>query len=982
MKNKIYSFLFLTVGLFFLFNTQVKASHAAGAELRYDWISGSTYKFTYTFYRSCEPGAITEPASVTLCYHNTCGGTGNLTMQKSGGVNGVDVSPGCPGYPTECSGGTTPGYKEWKYSGTVTLPSQCNYWTFFVSISARNSSIVNLNAPGGAALYVEATLDNLNAQGNSSPFFTVKPIGYMCVNSPFIFNNGAVDPNNDSLSYELIMPLDGGGSCTTPSSPCTFATGGTLPVFNLTNNPIGCNNTFSLSATTGALTLTPSLLGKQVLTIRVNEWKNGMKIGSIIRDMQWVIMPCSSNPPNLVPDSTTLTGVQLVNGQVQGCAGQPFNFCFNINSPTNPTAVLVATANNAAIATGSSLVFTGNGSANIQGCFTWNPTMADTGLTVLNVTVKDSTCTPPGILLSNTFTIPLFVWGPTKGGPDTAICSIDSIQLWAHGGLTYQWDVLPGGAPLSSLSCTNCANPWASPSVSTQYVVTSTSGNTLCFTHSDTVTVDVLPPPNFNLGPDITTCNGDSAHLNINLIPAPNTSYSINWFPSTFLSNDTIANPWVKPLHDTTYVVTVIPGGVGQCGGRDTLFVNVLQGFTLFNSDTAICKGQTVQIQAIGETAYTYKWSPTIGINNPNIINPGISPDTSRMYVIKASYPGCSDSIAKIYIDVQPNPTVYVGVDRILCMGDTVHLKSIVTPSSYPFYSYTWTPAGGLNSQNTPNPIFTALQTTNLVLTVKTPAKCNGSDQVKFTVINATFMQLSSDTAICPRDSAHIRANGNTISSIAWSPDYYLYNANTKTPVAFPVTTTTYTVIAVDTNNCKDTAYLTVEVKPDAVLTLPDSVRLYPGDSYQMDPGGNGLYFQWFPPLGLSETNISNPIATPNVNTRYFVQTSTEAGCTAVDSIDVYVSYDSDLGVPNAFTPGAGPNGLIKINHLGNANLVAFTIFNRWGQKVFETANLNDGWDGNFNGKAQPMGVYVYTVEAVSPNGRRFTKQGNITLIR
>lgn len=987
MIKKLLSFLLLTCLLLFGIHSEVKATHAAGAEITYEWISGSTYKIIYTFYRSCAPGATTEPTTVSCCYYATCGGPSyTVTLTKIPGVNGTEVGTGCPGYPSQCSGGTNPGYREWKYSGTVTLPSQCNFWRFYVSVNARNNAITNLTNPGGTELYVETTFDNQAAQGNSSPYFTVKPISYMCINSPYTFNNGAVDPNGDSLSYEQIMPMGAAGTTGCAAGAVAPNTNFNQPVgnptfFNLTNNPLSTNNTYNLNASTGSVTFTPNAQQIAVIAIRVKEWRNGQLIGSIVRDMQYVVLNCTSVPPNFATDTTTLTGVQMVNGQVQGCANQPFNFCFNINS-SNPAAVLVASANNATIATGSTITYTGAGTANVQGCFSWNPTAADTGLKVLSVTVKDSTCTPPGILLAQTFTIPLYVWGPTIAGPDTAICSIDSIQLWAKGGLTYSWSVLPGGSPITSLSCINCKNPIVTPTVSTKYVVTSTSGNNICNKHIDTVDVQVLPPPNFTLGPDVTTCKGDSMQLNVNLTAAPNTTYQVTWFPSTWLSSDTILNPIIKPLRDTTYVVTIVPNGVGQCGGRDTLNVNVLQGFTIYNNDTAICKGQSVQIQGLGETEYLYTWQPLIGVGNPSIINPLITPDTSRLYTITASYPGCTDSVQQIFIDVQPIPNVFVGADKTLCLGDTVHLQGQVNPSSYPFYTYSWTPAGGLNIPNIINPIFTALNTTNLTLTVKTPAGCTGSDDAKFTVIKSNFINISADTAICPRDTANIRALGGSISTVIWSPNIYIKDSTLGNNKVWPVTSTTYTVIARDTNFCLDTAVVTVEVKPQAVVYLPDSVRIYPGDSYQMDPGGNGLYFQWFPPAGLSATNVANPIATPNVNTRYFVRAFTEFGCPSIDSIDVMVSYDSYLDVPNAFTPGNNANSTAHIVHLGNATLKTFAIFNRWGQKVFETSDINEGWDGTFGGKPQPMGVYVYIVEAVTPTGRKFVKQGNITLIR
>ena len=86
--------------------------------------------------------------------------------------------------------------------------------------------------------------------------------------------------------------------------------------------------------------------------------------------------------------------------------------------------------------------------------------------------------------------------------------------------------------------------------------------------------------------------------------------------------------------------------------------------------------------------------------------------------------------------------------------------------------------------------------------------------------------------------------------------------------------------------------------------------------------------------------------------------------------------------MPNAFTPGNGPNGKFQVILRGEAKLNHMRIFNRWGTKVYESSDINDGWDGTFNGTAQPFDVYVYDIEAVTSTGRTFSKHGNVTLIR
>jgi gliding motility-associated-like protein len=119
-----------------------------------------------------------------------------------------------------------------------------------------------------------------------------------------------------------------------------------------------------------------------------------------------------------------------------------------------------------------------------------------------------------------------------------------------------------------------------------------------------------------------------------------------------------------------------------------------------------------------------------------------------------------------------------------------------------------------------------------------------------------------------------------------------------------------------------------------------------------------------------------------DVNTKYTVTGMTESGCVVTDEVNVLVMDESLIEVPNAFSPGNGANGKFKVLRRGDATLKSFTIFNRWGAKVFETSDINAGWDGTFNGEAQPMGVYIYTIDAVSVTGKRITKQGNVTLVR
>ena len=135
--------------------------------------------------------------------------------------------------------------------------------------------------------------------------------------------------------------------------------------------------------------------------------------------------------------------------------------------------------------------------------------------------------------------------------------------------------------------------------------------------------------------------------------------------------------------------------------------------------------------------------------------------------------------------------------------------------------------------------------------------------------------------------------------------------------------------------------------------------------------------------MGLDNIYVSNPLATPAANTVYTVLAKTEYGCWVTDSIRIRVSPTVQIAVPNAFTPGADVNTYFKVIRNGIASLHYFRIWDRWGNKVYESTDIDAGWDGTYKGKPQPFGVYVYEIEAVAVNtGRIVTKRGNVTLLR
>ncbi len=145
------------------------------------------------------------------------------------------------------------------------------------------------------------------------------------------------------------------------------------------------------------------------------------------------------------------------------------------------------------------------------------------------------------------------------------------------------------------------------------------------------------------------------------------------------------------------------------------------------------------------------------------------------------------------------------------------------------------------------------------------------------------------------------------------------------------------------------------------------------------------LTYMWIPDDGtLSNPNINNPVAAPRTTTTYTAIAQNEWGCR--DSATVTVDVDANVGecIPSAFTPnGDGLNDVFRLCNMKYQQLVEFNVYNRWGQMVYH--NTNDptkGWDGNYNGVPQDVGVYNYLIILSRPDGTNVTYKGEVTLIR
>jgi gliding motility-associated-like protein len=148
-----------------------------------------------------------------------------------------------------------------------------------------------------------------------------------------------------------------------------------------------------------------------------------------------------------------------------------------------------------------------------------------------------------------------------------------------------------------------------------------------------------------------------------------------------------------------------------------------------------------------------------------------------------------------------------------------------------------------------------------------------------------------------------------------------------------------------------------------------------------------GTSYRWTPSIGLSNPDIPNPVLTAGtgIGTEMMYQvTATNAdGCKGEGFVKIRIHKGPAIYVPTGFTPnGDGRNDRFTPHPVGIREYRYFRVFNRWGQVIFSTRQLNLGWDGTFNGQLQPAGTYVWMIEGVTANNERISQKGTITLIR
>lgn len=397
------------------------------------------------------------------------------------------------------------------------------------------------------------------------------------------------------------------------------------------------------------------------------------------------------------------------------------------------------------------------------------------------------------------------------------------------------------------------------------------------------------------------------------------------------------------------------------------------------NSD-ATCDGGnngTITVTATGGNG-SYQYALDGGsYQSSNVFNTG--PGTFTVHI--RDQLGCSTSFTTT---VGLNFNLYLNpmADLTICEGSSVQFLPVSNAASY-----NWSPSAGLNNPNIATPTANPVDTTWYYLTAVL-GRCTLYDTIRLNVNKAPVPDAGPDAEICYGQSHTLQGSGGSVYT--WSPAIYLNTTSGANPVSTPTLSTVYFLSVRDHNNCPSliSDMVRISVKREmSVQTFPFDTIVAPGETFQLLAVSNGISYNWSPATGLSDTGIANPYVTvgSRVGDEIYYQVSAvdSEGCRGEGYVRIKIHLGPAIYVPTAFTPNNdGKNDRFTPHPVGISRYNYFRVFNRWGQVLFSSRQLHHGWDGNFNGQAQPAGTYVWMIEGITNDNKVINKKGTVTLIR
>ena len=702
------------------------------------------------------------------------------------------------------------------------------------------------------------------------------------------------------------------------------------------------------------------------------------------------LTPTGAVTYTLMPGTFTTTTTFTVNPvsttiyTISGTLGTGTATCKS-NSLTNATPTVninatptVAISGNSVICSGTSATLT----ALTANTYSWNngttsstnvvsPTANTTYTAIGTNTYSAGNCTNSAV-----YSVSVNATPTVAVSGNSVICSGTSATLTALTANTYSWN---NGTTISA----NVVSPTTNTTYTAIGTNTYSAGN--C-TNSAVYSVSVNATPTVAITGNSVICSGTSATL------TALTANTYSWNNGTTSSANV-----VSPTANTTYTaIGTNTYSAGNCTNSAVYSVSVNATPTVAVSNATMCSGTSAVLTATTNPASgtTYSWSP----NTSTVSTATVNPANNTNYTVTATNSNCSsNAVGTVTVFASSTPTTGFSYTSPVCILSSNPLPNPVTGfSSNGVYSSV---AGIALSASTGSINLASSTAGTYTVTYSLAANgCAGANSsttaIVITNTTAPVTSFSYSTPVClsganPTPSLVVNfTNGGIYSGGAG------LGINTTSGIIDLATTTagTYTVnYALSSNSITCVAagsgIATVTLIATPTITVSPNVTINSGESTNLTSTSSPSTYTWGPTTNLSCSTCSNPIASPLQTTTYCVKT-TDGTCS--NSVCVTVSVENpcptntSLSFPNAFSPNAdGNNDAYCVQGIGPC-VTAFSIliFDRWGEKVFETTDPNFCWDGLYRGSILDPAVFVYYAKASFSNSPDLTKKGNITLIK
>ena len=912
--KKLFTLLFLTVMALAFAPQESKASHLAGADLTYTYTgTPNTYLFHLVVYRDCS--GIPVDASYPLCYSSASTGINATFTVNQINVIVVPQSP-CVSFPANNCPGGQGDIEQYSYEGTITFPVAANDWTISWESNARNPAITTVQNPGSYSLYVDSYLDNIAAPTNNSPQFLGLAYSRFCVGNVFFYDQGAYDPDGDSLHFSLVDALTttSFGACPSASAPLTYLSGYSATV------PLASSIPITIDGATGVINFVPSQVQVGVIAVLVEEFRNGVQIGAVRRDIQInIISQCNNiNPSFLNSTLTSTVGGILLSNCNEHKVILAFDTTFQCGSavPTDfrsfgpfgvPNPVISVNPINCQGGLTDSIEITflnplsvGQTRVWVKRGFDGNTLLSECGSELIEgadtvnvfVQVDASTLFPISDSLDcifNSFTVNLsdsvYCFSIAPDGSDFVL--VDAA------GTNYPIASAQGvcnGSTLKSLGVTiNMAS--STSSAGPLYLLINqagaTDGNTLAddcgvfYVNLDTLAVfGVNNKFDVDLGSDQNLCANQT-------LPTLNSGYS------------SLTNQWsnqngaIAGATSSTYAVTAggvytvaVNNGIG-CLGTDTIVVTVTPvPVDNFPSDITQCVNDPLPTLDAGNPGATYQWYLGGAIINSATLQT-YTPTVAGTYSVTVNN-GNANCIGNFDIVINTVNQYTVSLtNQSICANGSYPILDAGNPGT----SYQWnlngSPISGATAQT-----YQTTQGGTYSVTVGAGA-CAGTASMNLNVTALPVVTLSNAT-ICDYDPIGSLDAGNAGATYQWYQNGTSISGATSQNYT-PAAAGTYSV-DVTNNGCTSSGSMSLTINAAPVFSIADTNICNDGSAI-IDPLVTGDAYAW------STGATSQTLTTSAAGT--YTLTITASGCTYTKSANVVV-FNYPVAPTVACNPGTG----------------------------------------------------------------------------